>query len=46
MLFQLKLTDMLRADLAERAKSGAGQVTGRHSNQPGWVPRRSADQIG
>jgi hypothetical protein len=32
MLFQLKLSDMLRADLVERAKSGTGQVTDRHSN--------------
>lgn len=32
MLFQLRLSDMLRADLVERAKSDAGQVTGHHSN--------------
>ena len=35
MLFQLKLSDMLRADLVERAKSDAGQVTGHHHSNLG-----------
>lgn len=49
MLFQLKLTDMLRADLAERAKSGAGQPQvfdaskGRMSQIPDYAKTGDAD---
>ena len=40
MLFQLKLSDMLRADLVERAKSDAGQVTGHHLSNLGRTDLR------
>ena len=40
MLFQLKLSDMLRADLVERAKSDAGQVTGHHHSNLGRTDLR------